>query len=242
MGKQYAFGSGVLYGTSSATGATPQQFGALQDVSIDISASSKELHGQYAFPLAVARGKIKVSGTAKFAQINGQLFNELFFNASSAIGNLAVVNNESGTPASSTVTVANSATFADDLGVIDAVSGLALLRTTSATPTAGQYKVASGVYTFSSGDTTGKYISYTYNAASTGKQITVVNPLMGVAPIFTAVLSGGYNGQSYTWKFPACTATKLSFATKLEDFVVPEFDFEAFADSGNNVMYASFAS
>lgn len=239
MSKQYAFGSGVLYGVSSASGSTPQQFGALQGVSIDISASSKELHGQFAFPLAVARGKIKVSGKAQFAQINGQLFNELFFNSNMASGKLAVANNESGTPASGAITVANSANFADDLGVIDAVTGLALIRVAS-NPTDGQYSVAAGVYTFASGDTAGKYISYTYDVSTSGKKITVVNPLMGVAPVFTAVLNGAYNGQAYSWKFPACTATKLSFATKLEDFIIPEFEFEAFADSGNNVMYASF--
>lgn len=239
MSKQYAFGSGVLYGVSSATGSTPQQFGALQDVSIDISASAKELHGQYAFPLAVARGKIKVTGKAKFAEIRGQLFNELFFNSTIATGKIAVANGESGTPASSTITVSNSATFADDLGVVDAVSGLSLIRVSSQ-PTAGQYSVSSGVYTFNASDTTAKYLSYSYTVAASGKKITVVNPLMGVAPVFMAVLNGSYNGQNYSWKFPACTATKLSFATKLEDFTVPEFDFECFADSGNNVMYASF--
>ncbi len=52
-----AFGSGVLIATPSGANATPVQFGTLQDVSIDISFSSKQLFGQYQFPIALARGE-----------------------------------------------------------------------------------------------------------------------------------------------------------------------------------------
>ena len=38
-----------------------------------------------------------------------------------------------------------------------------------------------------------------------------------------------------------CVSTKLAFATKLEDFVIPELDFEIFANASGNVLQWSFA-
>jgi hypothetical protein len=70
-----AFGSGVLIATPSGANATPVQFGALQDVSLDFSFASKQLFGQYQFPIAFARGEGKITGKAKFANIDGPLYN-----------------------------------------------------------------------------------------------------------------------------------------------------------------------
>ena len=77
---QYKFGTGNLYAIGTAANATPIQFGALQDVSIDVQFSNKELYGQNIFALAVGRAQGKVSGKAKFAQVNGLLYNSIFFN------------------------------------------------------------------------------------------------------------------------------------------------------------------
>jgi hypothetical protein len=38
------------------------------------------------------------------------------------------------------------------------------------------------------------------------------------------------------WTLPNAISTKLTFATKLDDFAMPEFDFEGFADSAGNVL------
>jgi hypothetical protein len=37
-----------------------------------------------------------------------------------------------------------------------------------------------------------------------------------------------------------CVAAKLSFGTKLEDFVVPEFDFQCFANAAGQVCQFNF--
>ena len=42
-------------------------------------------------------------------------------------------------------------------------------------------------------------------------------------------------------KLNACTSSKLSLQTKLEDFVIPELDFSCFADATGTVMTWSFA-
>ena len=135
-----AFGSGVLIATPSGANATPVQFGALQDVSLDFSFSSKQLFGQYQFPIAFARGEGKITGKAKFTDIDGPLYNACFFGQTLSPGQKLWSYNEAGAvPASSpySYTAANAANFDADLGVVYASSGLALAKVAS-TPAVGQ--------------------------------------------------------------------------------------------------------
>ena len=241
----FSFGSGVLIGTrTDIVNATPVNFGLLQEVTIEETASVKELYGQYQRPIALARGTIKTTGKAKVARISGLAFANLFYGVAAAPGQLATAFSEAGTvPASSSyvVTAANAATFVDDGGVIYATSGLPLTKVGTA-PTSGQYAVAAGVYTFAAADA-GKpvLLSYTYTLATAGEKIVVQNQLLGTTPMFQALFFTSFQGQAVSLKMNACTSNKLSFQTKLEDFVVPEFDFACFADAGGNVMTWSFA-
>lgn len=241
----FTFGSGTLWGVSTANGVqTPIKFGTLQEVSVDISFNKKELYGGSQFPVAIARGTGKVSCKAKFANINGRIFNDLFFGSNMVTGQLLTANGESASiPASTpyTVTVTNSATFAEDLGVIFSDTGVPLAKV-SATPAAGQYSVSAGVYTFAAADT-GKAvaISYTYNFTTSGQKISVTNQLLGTSPFFQAYLTTTYNGKPFTMKLHRCMSSKMTYATKLEDFGIPEMDFDAFADDGGNVLTISSA-
>lgn len=244
---QYVFGAGTLFGTpkQDATGAaianpTPVEFGALQDVSVDISFDVKTLHGSNQFPLAIGRGKGKISGKASFAQINGLLLNSLVFGQSISSGILSDVKDTTGTlipttPFTITPTPPSSGTWTADLGVSDA-TGATMTRVASG-PTTGQYSVAAGVYTFASADAGLKvFIDYQYTATSaTAVKSTVQNVLMGYAPTFQADLFTSYGGKNLIMSLPQCISTKLSVATKLDDFMLPSFDFEAFADASGNV-------
>ena len=168
----YSFGSGVLLGTrTDIANATPVNFGLVQDVTIDETATIKELTGQFQRPVAIARGTIKTHGKAKVARISGMAFANLFYGVTPSAGQLATSFAEAGTvPATTpfTVAVANAATFVGDEGVLYATTGLPLTLVASA-PAAGQYSVASGVYTFNSADA-GKAIlaTYTYTVSGTG--------------------------------------------------------------------------
>jgi len=241
----YSFGSGVLIGTrTDITNGTPINFGLVQEVTIDETASVKELMGQYQRPLAIARGTIKTTGKAKVARSSGLAFANLYYGVSPASGQLATSFAEAGTvPASSpyTVSVANAATAVDDDGVIYAATGLPLTKVASS-PSASQYSVSSGVYTFNSGDA-GKAVltTYTYTLAGSGQKLTIANQLLGTTPTFQALFYTTFQGQAVTLKLNNCTASKLSFQSKLEDFTLPEFDFSCFADSSGNVMTWSFA-
>lgn len=247
---QYLFGSGILWGTPllDANGAaisnpTPIQFGTLQDGSVDISSDLKLLYGQNQFPVAAGRGKGKVSGKAKYAQINGQLLNSMFFGQTLSAGIISDVYDTTGTaipttPFVITVTPPSSGTYAANLGVLNA-SGLPMTRVASA-PATGQYSVntTTGAYTFAAADTgLTVFVNYQYTATSTSaKKSTVMNLPMGYAPSFRADLYIPYQGKSFIITLYNCIASKMTFATKQDDFGVPDFDFEAFADSSGQVL------
>src|ERR1051326_1886834 len=173
----FEFGSGTLWGFpvsgNTAPNPTPMKFGTLQDVSLDISGDVKQLYGQKQFPEAVARGKCKITGKAKFASINGKMFNDLFFGQTLGTGMKQValdeVHSVPATPFQVTITPPNSGIFLQDWGVRYAATGVPLTRVASG-PVTGQYSVnqSTGVYTFSTGDqgTSNVLISYTFTLSA----------------------------------------------------------------------------
>jgi hypothetical protein len=255
---QLAFGSGALWGERTDLGLTsgigPRQFGVLQDVSIDFDWTNKELYGQYQFPVAIGRGQAKISGKAKFARILGLLYSDLFFGQAAVTGQFGVAEYEMDTIPATTpfqITVANASSYNDDLGVYYATgsqaAGAPFNRVT--TPSAaGQYSVnfETGVYTFSSADAgMAVLISYTYNIAASGHEITITNQLMGVMPTWKATFytqyAGPYGGapKGTALRLNACTASKLSLPTKIDDWTIEELDFMAFADASGTIGYFS---
>jgi hypothetical protein len=254
---QYIFGSGILWGTptADATGAaivnpTPVEFGTLQDISLDVSFDTKLLYGNLQFPVAVGRGKGKVSGKAKFAQLNGSTINSLFFGQTMTNGIINDIKDTTGmlipaTPftitASSTTTltsfaIPDSGTWSADLGISD-TNGVPFTRVASA-PVTGQYTVTAGVYVFAAADA-GKtvFIDYQYTATSTtAVKSTIMNLPMGYAPSFKVDLAMPYAGKRLIFSLPNAISSKLTLATKQDDFMIPEFDFDAFASSSGQIM------
>ena len=245
---QYTFGSGSVWctPTTDAFGTvlanpTPLLIGALQDASIDISADTKMLYGQNQFPIAFGRGKGKIVGKIKFAQINGLHFNSLFFGQTVASSVYSAVADVIGatipaTPFTITPTVPSSGTWSFDLGVRNS-QGNPMTNVATA-PTTGQYSVTAGAYLFAAADTGQTvYISYRYTATSTvAKTSTVRNIAMGAAPSFRCDFFDQLGGNGLDLTLFACVASKLTFASKQDDFMVPEIDFDAFADSAGRVI------
>jgi hypothetical protein len=90
---QLSFGSGAVWGERTdvtGSGIGPRQFGVLQDIQIDFDWTDKPLYGQLQFPVAIARGQGKITGKAKFAQILGLLYSDIFFGLTPATGQFAV--------------------------------------------------------------------------------------------------------------------------------------------------------
>lgn len=238
---QYEFGSGDLFAIVEGANRTPRKFGVLQEGSLEISFDLKKLHGQDKFPVAVAQGKGSVMLKAKAAEIYGALWAEVVFGdvALTAGQRMPIIREAGVVPTTPfTITVANGATFYEDLGVVNAATGIALTRVASA-PTAGQYSVntTSGVYTFASADTAmAVLISYSHTPASGGKRFTVANQKMGRQTFFRAVLALEFDSDPFYVALPRCVAGKLSVPFKNEDFTIFDFEAEALADAAGNII------
>ena len=314
---QYGFGSGVLTALrNDIAGQTPVRFGVLQDVSVDFSADTKELYGQTQYPVDVARGKVKIAGKAKFAQINTKLFNSLYFGQSTSTGSVLFAYNETATipnattavtsaltsagsavltfasappgavngvnvsgtniPAntyvlsgggttsitlSANVTVggvasgatitfgpsvapANVATFFADLGPLYAATAFPFTLATVGAPAVGQYFVnAAGYYCFNTTDALSAiYLNYEYTSSTLGTTLIMPNPLMGTTPRFQATFNQIYEGLTTTLILYSCVASKLTMATKVDDYIIPELDFMAFANAAQNVFELTTSS
>lgn len=247
---QFAFGSGVFWGTplmdasgNAIANPTPVQLGVMQDISIDISFDTKELYGQSQFPVAVGRGKGKMAGKAKVAQLSAVALNSLIFGQTLTAGKTDDYYDVIGqvipaTPFTITIVPPASGTFAYDLGVRNA-NGLPMQRV-AASPATGQYTVSNiGVYVFATADAGNTvFISYQYTSTSLiAQRSTVKNVLMGAAPFFKGDLYVPYAGKSMIVTIPQCLSSKFTMATKQDDFMIPEFDFSGFADAAGNALY-----
>jgi hypothetical protein len=150
-------------------------------------------------------------------------------------GNVTWIN--IGTPSTS-VNVANSTTFAADLGVIYASTGLALLRTSSSNPQQGYYSVSNGSYTFNAADVGQTvFINYAYSAIG-GYTVQVNSQLMGYGPVFELWLAEPYqqvNGMSGGIHLFACRAGKFSMDNKRDGYKTPSVDYQAFANLAGQI-------
>jgi len=242
---QYVFGTGQLFAMPVGGGA-PLRFGALQDVSIDLSADIKELYGQYQFALDTARGKTKVEWKAGSGNIDITAFNQVYFGGDVvATDEMLQAFNESGTVpamAAYTVTVSNASEFIMDLGVYSSTTGLPL-KQVPGTPATGEYSVsAAGVYTFNAAQAEAVLLfNYLYEGAA-GGTLTVTNPLMGSTPKFQLVASQTYDGKTFTAILYSCVADKLSLPLKQDDYLMAELSGTAHSNAVNQVMKLSTTS
>ena len=151
----YSFGSGSLWMSqlTDYTGAavalpTPLLIGTLQDVSVDFSWDSKPLHGQNMAAVAQARGKLKISGKAKFARLDGNLFQSVIVGQPIVAGVAGAEYDTTGTaipatPYSITPTIPGAGTFARILSVRDSLNN-PYVQVASG-PTTGQFALTSAV-------------------------------------------------------------------------------------------------
>ena len=138
-----------------------------------------------------------------------------------------------------TVTVVNATTGTVDLGVRYASTGQPLIKKTSLTAV-GQYKVNipfDGIYTFYSGDAAvagGVLISYVYTNSS-GRTLTVNNQLQGYGPVFELYLLEPYQGTNGVHLY-AARASKMSNPLKRDNYLISDFEFEAYANAAGSIL------
>lgn len=243
------FGSGTLVAKpvsgNMAANPTPMVVGILQDCNVEISREIKELYGQNQMPVAIAPAKHKFTAKAKFAAIFGKQWTDLVFGQTTSAAynaaNLGFPVAIPATPFQVTIAPPNAGTFVEDQGVVDNATGNPMTKVASG-PVTMQYSVneATGVYTFAAADTTKTVlISYIYTVSAGGVKMTFVNQIMGFGPIFEANLIVQYNNQAAVLRIFNCVASKISLPTKNDDFVIPDFEFAAFANAAGNVFELS---
>jgi hypothetical protein len=242
----FNFGCGWLFGVPNAqnlaVNPTPQFFGTVQAVDVEISATIKELRGNLQFPDDTAIADKKLTGKVSFGRIEIPVFNQLFFADSLVAGVTAIAPREPhpipATPFQVTIAPPGGGTFSADLGVSYAATGAPFVNVGAGSLTAvGQYKQAAGVYTFFSGDTlVNVLISYTYTLAATGSTLTVNNQLQGYGPQFEMWLAEPYAGTGNGMHIYAAKAGKLNAPRKRDDYTIIEMDFEGFANPAGKVF------
>jgi hypothetical protein len=62
---------------------------------------------------------------------------------------------------------------------------------------------------------------------------------MGYSPRFQAVFTEKYENNTMTLILYSCASTKLGMASKLDDYLIPELDFTAYASAGGQVYQFS---
>lgn len=234
---QLIFGIGALWGTRSDVASVgPDQFAVLQDNSIDFSFEVKELYSQLGYPIDIARGKGKITGKAKAARVFANLYADIFFGDAAVSGEDNVAENEGHTLASSTLTVSNATSFVADLGVYYTSQGNTRFQYVTGAPTIGQYSTGvNGIYTFFTGDIGASIaVSYVYTDLN-GKTITINNHFMGYTPTFLGTFyqqrnTQGATGQ-LTLRLNECVSSHLTIPSKIDDYAIPDFDFQAFSNS-----------
>ncbi len=250
---QGLFGPGVLWLTrTDITNATPYNIGFVNEFQTDFSFEVKELYGQNQFPLLAARGTAKATGKIKAATLSAQNLNAMMFGGTFTTGTqydatTAPTTAIPATPFHITPTVPNSGTFDKDLGVVNAAT-LEPLTLVTGTPSAGQYAVSAGVYTFSSADnvsgiSVNTSFAYTFTgAAATGGNIVINNPLIGVNPTFQLDYKTTLYGSTYYIRLFNAIGTKWAQQHKLTDFSMPEYDFSFFANAAQQIGLISLAT
>lgn len=244
----FNFGTGYLFGNPNAQNlsgiGTPEYFGTVQGIDVEIGATIKELRGNLQFPDDTAIADKKISGKVTFGRIEVPIFNQLFFADSFTTGTNGV-NPFVTVNAAATVTAAppNSGVFLQDLGVRYTATGLPFTRVTSG-PAVGQYSVnaGTGVYSFNATDV-GVSVQYSYAyTQTTGNTLTVNNQLQGYGPQFEMWLTEPYSAapspavSGNGMRLYACKAGKLNAPRKRDDYTIIELDFEGFANPAGKVF------
>ena len=235
------FGIGALWGTrNDIANVGPDQFAILQENSVEFAFEIKELYSQLGFPVDIARGKGKVTGKAKMARVFANLYGDIFFGDAVSPGEDNVSENENHTLATITTTVTFSTGYVADLGVYYNATGQLRFQFVTGAPTSGQYTTGTnGVYTFSTSDIGASVsISYVYTDAS-GKTITINNHFMGYTPTFIGTFyteknTQGASGQ-LTLRLNECVSSQLSLPSRIDDYNIPDFSYQAFSN-GSNVI------
>lgn len=245
------FGNGRGFSTLNAANPTPIRFNTVQDMSLTFKRKIEELFGEGQLADDIGSGSMSVTGKITTGGSNARIgADALFGNAGSLATLVKEADAESGTVAATTpyiVTVANSETWTQDLGVLDVATGNRMVRVSSAPVAAVSYTVSAGVYTFAAGDEGAlKKIWYLYTVSSAGEQVALTNVkqgkvgLSGIVLVFPWTPPGGTEEQDIV-QLNACLFSDYELSTKMEAYGKPPISFTAGCDNTGSMGTLNFA-
>jgi hypothetical protein len=237
-----SYGLGYIAGVPSGSYPVPVIFGFLKDISFDHDPGSlKTIAGGWRFPVMAGRGEGKITGKASSASIFGNTLGYLYGvtpTTGVVVGAPGQVATIPTTPFQ--ITVTNSATWVADHGVLNLTNGTQMHP--AASPSAGHYSVAAGVYTFDTSDA-GDVVSiaYSYTIAATGQTNAILNAYQGLSDGFELV---AFNPGPTTAtplhvlgvRCPCAHISKLTHSMKVGDWATQDLSFELTMGTDGTIM------
>lgn len=240
---EIVFHSGKLIAIPKNTATpTPRQLMTIQETSFDFKGDLKKLMGEGQYAVDAAIGSVEISLKCKNGQLNMRTVNELFFAKTIVGSGEEFVENEVITVAAGTATLTAGALTLQDYGVTNRVTGVQYTRVASA-PAAGQYVFgAAGVLTFNTTENANALlVNYVKSNTTTLESFDLTNDVAGSTVTVEAFFHKKMrDGRQFNLHFYNLIVPSLSFAAKLNDYVMPEFTMEAFANAANVVGKYSF--
>lgn len=216
------FGAGIVYlspvSGNLAVNPTPVRPFTIQDVKISLGKGKIEsLRGQYQYPDDTATGDKDGTFEFQMGRIDFNFLNQTFNADTTTTGGTSVVSSPitaiPATPFHITPTIPGSGTWTADLGVYNA-NGYNQFTRVASGPTAGQYSVSAGVYTFSSADNVSGIsvvIAFSFNV-TTGSTYQVNNQTQGWGPVCEMFIQETYQPVNGIFSAIHLLAAKISDA------------------------------
>lgn len=237
------FHSGEIKVISRASAiATPRDLLTIQETSFDFKGDIKKLMGEGQFAVDAAVGTTEISMKCKNGQLNPTTFADVYFGKTVAQNGESYVKGESITVAVGSATLAGGALATQDLGIYNSVTGVQYTRVASA-PAAAQYVWgANGVLSFNTTENAQVLLaSYIKTDTTTMQSFTATNELAGTTVTLEAFFHKKFrDGRQFNMHFYNVIIPSLNFAYKMNDYTMPEFTMEAFADPVKGVYRTSW--
>jgi hypothetical protein len=231
---------GRIYLVPSGANPDKVQLAVVKSWNFDLTQEEIELRGSGLDSLENLPVKRTVKGKLSLSDFSTNLISAVTSGTTITAGSVVGLVQSASVPTTPfQVTVTQSATFLQDLGVIDLTAGKEMTEGATATGT-GVYSVAAGVYTFNTADTGHAVkISYRHTAAASGKTLEVAAAEGGTAATrYELHVYGSAGGKSYGFWFPAVSIPNLSLSMSPDSYSDVSVDFSAFLSSTDKLMYA----
>lgn len=241
------FGAGEMYGVLNTATPTPTNFDTLQDWTVTFKRDTKAITGQGQFPDDVCAGQINLTWKATLGGPSGRIMGDLITGMAPQSNMYNIAKGERHPVNSSdviNVTNNGSGVYLRDLGVIDTLTNLPMIRVSIITKRTHYTVGLAGKYTFHpsrAGDTMAINYEWIGNVTGNGAIYQITNQPQGKIGDFTTVFASDWGGEQNVLTFYSNIVSDFEIGTKNGDFGKPTLGGTVQADAYGNVANFSFA-